>query len=248
MPEREYARMRQVEDEHWWYQALRSLVARELARSAGRHGPLRVLDVGCGTGGGLARWAETMGTPSYGIDLSTAALAHCRGRGERLVAQASAEAMPFGGGAFDVVVSLDVLCLDGVDEARALAEIHRVLRPGGLLVLNLPAFEALRGTHDRAVRIRRRFVREEVAQLVRAAGFGVVRLSYWNTALFPLVWLTRRLRHGGAEPTSDLAPLPRPLNAGLTALVRAEARLLRRVTSPFGTSVLCVAARVSKRT
>ena len=243
MPDREYARMRQVEDEHWWYQALRSLVARELERTAGRRVPARLLDVGCGTGGGLARWTEARGAPSYGIDLSTAALAHCRARGERLVAQASAEALPFGGDAFDVVVSLDVLCLDGVDEARALAEIHRVLRPGGLLVLNLPAFEALRGVHDRAVRIRRRFVREEVAALLRAAGFGAARVSYWNTTLFPAVWLTRRLRHGGAEPTSDLAPLPRPVNAALAVLVQAEARLLARVTPPFGTSVLSVAAK-----
>ena len=243
MPDREYARMRQVEDGHWWYQALRSLVARELARYGTRRDPVRVLDVGCGTGGGLVRWAATVGAPSCGIDLSTAALAHCRARGERLVAQASAEALPFGSDAFDVVVSLDVLCLDGVDEARALAEIHRVLRPGGVLVMNLPAFEALRGAHDRAVRIRHRFVRREVAALLRAAGFGAARVSYWNTALFPAVWLTRRLRHGGAEPTSDLAPPPGPVNAALAALVQAEASLLRRVRAPFGTSVLGVAVK-----
>ena len=243
MPDREYATMRQAEDGHWWYEGLRSLVARELARHLRRGTALRVLDVGCGTGGGLARWAAATGAPCHGIDLSSSALAHCRARGERLVAQASAEALPFGSGAFDVIVSLDVLCLDGVDEARALAEIHRVLRPGGVLVMNLPAFEALRGAHDRAVRIRHRYVGREVAQLLRAAGFGAVRVSYWNTALFPAVWLTRRLRHGGAEPTSDLAPLPRPVNAALAALVRAEASLLSRVRLPFGTSVLSVAAK-----
>lgn len=244
MPGREYDRMRAVEDEHWWYRALRSLVARELARAARGRGPQRLLDVGCGTGRGLARWSEVLGRPSYGIDLSPDALAHCRARGERLLAQASAGALPFGAAAFDLVVSLDVLCLDGVDEARALAEIHRVLRPGGRLVLNLPAFEALRGEHDRAVRIRHRSTTAEVAALLRSAGFGEVRASYWNTALFPAVWLTRRLRHGDAEPTSDLALLPRPVNALLAALVQAEGRLLARVAPPFGTSVLSVAVKL----
>lgn len=244
MPGREYDRMREVEDEHWWYRALRSLVARELARAARGRGPQRLLDVGCGTGRGLARWREVLGRPSYGIDLSPDALAHCRARGERLLAQASAESLPFAAGAFDLVVSLDVLCLDGVDEARALGEIHRVLRKGGRLVLNLPAFEALRGEHDRAVRIRHRSTTREVAALLRSAGFGEVRARYWNTALFPAVWLTRRLRHGGSEPTSDLALLPRPVNALLAAVVQAEGRLLARLTPPFGTSVLSVAVKL----
>lgn len=240
---REYARMRQAEDEHWWYRALRSLVARELARSTGRGGLPRILDAGCGTGGGLARWTQTLGTPCYGIDLASAALSHCRQRGQRLVAQASVEALPFGRDAFDVVVSLDVLCLEGVDEPAALAEIRRVLRPGGLLVLNVPAFDTLRGEHDRAVRIRRRFVREELADLLRANGFDVGRVSYWNTVLFPAVWLIRRLRRGGREATSDLTRLPGALNAALAALLRAEAKLLAVVKLPFGTSVLCVATK-----
>lgn len=243
MSNREYVRMRQAEDGHWWYRALRSLVSRELASRLGRGTLLRVLDAGCGTGGGLDRWTRTLRVPCHGIDLSSAALAHCRERGQRLVAQASIEALPFGAGVFDAVVSLDVLCLEGVDERGALAELRRVLRPGGLLVLNLPAFAALRGEHDRAVLVRRRFVREELEALLGEGGFEVGRVAYWNTSLFPAVWLVRRLRRRGAEATSDLAPLPGPLNALLAAVLRVEAKLLPAVRIPFGTSVLCVARK-----
>lgn len=243
MSAREYARMRQAEDEHWWYRALRRLVAGEVARASGRGGAPRILDAGCGTGGGLDRWALAVGAPGYGVDLASAALGHCRARGQDRVAEASVEALPFCAGTFDAVVSLDVLCLEGLDESRALAEFRRVLRPGGLLVLNLPAFEALRGEHDRAVRIRRRFRSAELVDLLRASGFNVGRVSYWNTILFPAVWLVRRLRRGGHEASSDLAALPGPLNAALAAILRAESKLLSAMRPPFGTSVLCVATR-----
>lgn len=243
MSAHEYARMRQAEDEHWWYRALRSLVAREVAHASGFGGPPRILDAGCGTGGGLDRWALAVGAPGYGVDLASAALGHCRARGQDGIALASVEALPFGAGTFDAVVSLDVLCLEGLDEARALAEFRRVLRPGGLLVLNLPAFEALRGEHDRAVRIRRRFRSAELADLLRESGFRVGRVRYWNTILFPAVWLIRRLRRGGHEASSDLAALPGPLNAALAALLAAESRVTAALQPPFGTSVLCVATR-----
>ena len=234
--------MRRVEDELWWYRSLRSLVARELKRRLRTASP-RILDAGCGTGASLVAWTRALHVPCSGIDLSSAALAHCRERGERRVAQASVEALPFGDAAFDAVVSLDVLCLDGVDESRSLVEFHRVLRTGGLLVLNLPAFESLRGEHDRAVRIRRRFERTDAEAMLRASGFTVSRVAYWNTLLFPAVWLVRRLRRGGTEATSDLAPVPAPLNLLLVALLRVEAVLFRVIRPPFGTSVLCVAMK-----
>lgn len=243
MPAREYDVMRRAEERHWWYRALRSLVARELARTVARPAAARVLDAGCGTGGGLVRWRVTLGVPCYGIDLAGGALAHCAERGERRVAQAPLEALPFREDTFDAVVSLDVLCLEGVDEPRSLAEIRRVLRPGGSLILNLPAFAGLRGEHDRAVRIRHRYTSQELARLLRASGFAVGRIRYWNTALFPLAWLVRRLRRGSGEATSDLVPLPGPLNAALAALLRLETTLLARAAPPFGTSVLAVAVK-----
>lgn len=241
----EYDIMRRAEDAHWWYRALRFSVARELSLAAPRG--TSVLDAGCGTGGGLGHWRSALRARAYGVDLSAAAIAHCRERGERLIARASVMTMPFRDEVFDVVVSLDVLCLDGVDEQRTLEEMRRVLRPRGILVVNVPAFAGLSGQHDRAVRIRRRFTRSELVAAVRSSGFEVLRVRYWNTLLFPIAWLVRRWRSAGeGAATSDLAPAPRLLNGGLTALLRAEAATFGW-EAPFGTSVMCIARRVESR-
>lgn len=235
--------MRQAEGTHWWYRTLRRLVALRLrTHLAPADAPL-VLDAGCGTGGGLERWAHVVGARCFGIDLSADALSHCLERGETLIAQASVTALPFADRSFGAVVSLDVLCLEGVDEDLALAEINRVLRPGGILVMNLPAFEALRGQHDLAVRIRRRFSRGDVEHLLRTNGFDIRETSYWNVFFFPIVWLARRVRRGRGPASSDLAPVPEPLNTVLAVLLRVETKLAANVRMPFGTSVICAARK-----
>lgn len=244
IPDREYARMREAEDTHWWYRTLRSLVSHELARRiVGGGPPPRVLDAGCGTGGGLGHWTRAVGARCYGIDVSSEALSHTRSRGERLIAQASIHDLPFRDGSVDAVVCLDVLCREGVEEERALAEIRRVLLPGGLLILNAPAFETLRGEHDRAVRTRRRFTRGELDRLLHVNGFLVTRVSYWNALLFPVVWVVRRLRSGRHldSPSSDIGHVPAVLNAALRVVLTLEQNAFRVVGLPFGTSVLAVA-------
>lgn len=242
----EYALMRHAEDQHWWYRTLRRLVARLLDRYVDPAARGRVLDAGCGTGGGMARWSRTLGIRCFGIDLASEALVHCRARGARLIARAPVEHLPFPDGVFDAAVSLDVLCLEGVDEERTLAELRRVLRGGGLLILNLPAFASLRGEHDVAVRIRRRYARRDVEALLGSVGYDVLRCTYWNAALLPLVWAFRRVRSAkrpSCPATSDIGALPRPLNAGLAALLAAESEIALRAGLPFGTSVLCAARR-----
>lgn len=241
----EYARMRDNEERHWWFRTLRTQVVRALARHVVRRSGLRLLDAGCGTGGGLRRWNVALGLDrSYGLDLSAAALQFSAGRGLGPLVRGSVTTLPFGDATFDAAVSLDVLCLEGVDEAAGLAELRRVLRPGGILVLNLPAFPGLRGEHDLAVRIRRRYRRPELEQLVTAAGFRVRRCGYWNALLFLPFALVRRIRSGRVAdrpPVSDIRPLPGPLDALLAGLMRLEVAVSERVRLPFGTSLLCVA-------
>jgi SAM-dependent methyltransferase len=133
------------------------------------------------------------------------------------------------------------------DDARALAELARVLRPGGRLCLNLPAYRWLAGEHDLAVETKRRYTRGEVGALLRAAGFAPERLTYWNAALLPAVAaaraLSRRRGRGSGEARSDVRVPPWPINRALLALVRAEGRLLRRIDLPAGSSILGVARR-----
>jgi SAM-dependent methyltransferase len=239
--------MRTAEDTHWWYQSLRSLVVRLLRRYAILGHRSRVLDAGCGTGGGMAHWRAGLGVSRcIGIDIAEEALRYCRRRGGDLLARSSVLALPFPDSSFDVVVSLDVLCLKGVDEGQALAELHRVLTKDGLLIINMPAFQWLRGEHDVAVGIRRRYRRREIEKLVAKANFIPLRASYWNAILLPAVLAVRRLRSGrqlDRPAVSDLHTLPAFLNALLTRVAGLELTLLERMSLPFGSSVICAARR-----
>ncbi|HEX8679696.1 MAG TPA: class I SAM-dependent methyltransferase, partial [Chthoniobacterales bacterium] len=139
--------MRSVEDDLWWYQALRTHV---LGSIQPPRPAFDLLDAGCGTGGMLARVHERFPRAALsGLDFSARAieLTRLRETGATLV-EGSVDALPFADASFDVVLSLDVIIVGGVNERRALAEMHRVLRRGGILILNLPAFDFLRGSHD----------------------------------------------------------------------------------------------------
>jgi SAM-dependent methyltransferase len=227
--------MRGVEDAHWWYQVLHGLVADALRRHAqgGRH----LLDAGCGTGGMLARldaW-ET-----HGCDLSAEAVEFCRERGLRQVLVSSVHEMPYADGFIDVVLSLDVLYHARVDPVRALVEMRRVLAPHGLLVVNVPAFECLRGTHDDAVEGARRYRLRSLVRLLAAQGFDIVEAHYWNAWLFLPLWL-RRLT--SSAEAGDLSLPPAWLNQLLIRGGRIDAALCRRWRMPFGTSAFVVARR-----
>lgn len=244
----EYDTMARVEDSYWWYRGLRGLVARTLRRELAGRRPARILDDGCGTGGGMATLAAAFpGTVIVGADLARPAVGYSRRRGAGLVCQASANRLPFRDGAFDAVVIADVLNVAAVDDRAALGEAHRVLRPGGVLVANVPAFEWLRGAHDAAVHTARRYRRDQLGRLLTTAGFEVRRLTYWNTLLLPLALVVRRLRSGrgagDARPRSDLIPLPRELNWLLTNVVVADTWLSARVRLPLGMSLFGVAVK-----
>lgn len=231
----EYGRMFEAEARHWWYAGLHELVLDLRSRYAAGQDPW--LDVGCGTGGLLAK----IGTGAYGVDLSSAALAFCRRRGLCKTALASADALPFGAASFGLVTLMDVLYHREVgDPAAVLREAWRVLRPGGCVMLNVPAYEALRSSHDRAIHTARRFRRSQVRALFGPAGFEVVRATYWNTLLFPVaagMRLGRRGRGGGPSDVAIPGAFENAVGRGALALERAW---LRRWDLPFGLSVIGV--------
>jgi SAM-dependent methyltransferase len=241
---REYDAMRALEDVHWWYQALRSLVLEQLP--PGR----RILDAGCGTGGMLDRLRDR---DAVGIDISGVAVSHAARRGLPRICRASAGALPFRDGVFDAVLSLDVIYHREIsDDAAAVAECARVLRPGGTFLLHVPAYDWLAGGHDRATHGVRRYTRARVARLVEDAGLEISALTGRNViALFGAV-ARRRLRPSGGSSAgkrgeSDLAPLPRGLNAALAAAGRAENAFLRHASIPAGLSIWCRAVKPAGR-
>jgi ubiquinone/menaquinone biosynthesis C-methylase UbiE len=245
MKPEEHDIMRSVEESYWWYQALRQHVV-DMLRP--QRETFLLLDAGCGSGGMLARLRREFPKADLtGIDESEHAIELCRERntGARLV-RAGVHELPFPDAAFDIVLSLDVWVNEGVDDALAAHETHRVLRAGGKLILNLAALEFLRGTHDEAVGAVRRYSRPQVQALLEGANFEIERLTYWNAALTPPIALMRwlsRMRPHSQPPRSDFRPLPPFVNAALKQLAALELSASRHLSLPFGTSLFAVARK-----
>jgi SAM-dependent methyltransferase len=238
----EYDRLYALEDEHWRFTALRAVLRRVLERSArpgaGRARP-RVLDAGCGCGG----TTRSLGAAAdvTGVDWHPRALAWAARRDLRALVRAGVEALPFADGVFDAVVSVDVLYHRAVrDDAAALAELARVCRAGGCVVLWLPAYEWLRGAHDTAVHTERRYTRGRLRALARAAGLVPEHLGYAHALALPAVAARRAFQPVAPEPHSDLARTPPWIARTLDALLRVEGALALRVPLPFGVSLLAV--------
>lgn len=245
MSPREIDTMRSVEDVLWWYRALRGHV---LASLRAADPAFNLLDAGCGSGGMLARIREQFPQATLaGLDFSARALELTEQRkiNARLV-QGRADQLPFCDGEFDVVLSLDVLVLHGVNEKEAVREMHRVLRKGGMLIVNVAAFDFLRGSHDVATNMARRYTRPRLARLLRDEGFTIESLSYWNMLLMPAVGLVRwasRRQTTQPDVRSDLAPMWAPLNLLLSSLAQTELVVSRNIPLPFGTSLFARARK-----
>jgi len=238
----EYDHIYALEEQHWRYRAIRKTLLSALRRHERKSGfPLRrILDAGCGTGGTQRTLAAL--APSVGVDLHPRALALARQRSAGPLVRADIARLPFASASFDAVVSVDVLYHRRVgDDARALAELARVCRPGGAVVLWLPAYDWMRSSHDEVVHTARRYTRKRVRELARGAALRVERLSYVHAPV-----LLAAIAHHGLErmrrgaPRSSLGELPRLLNTALEGALALEGELALRLPLPFGLSLLAV--------
>lgn len=210
----EVSKLALLEDRHWWYRERRWLLARELAR-LGRPGI--AVDIGA-AGGGNTRVLREHGWRELVVEYGEEGAVTAAARGLRTV-RADATALPLQAGAVDLVVAFDVLEHIEDDEAAA-AEIARVLRPGGTLLVAVPCDMALWSAHDVAVGHVRRYDREGLRRLVAGAGLVVADLRSWNVLLRPVVRMRRR-----TSTESDLTELNPIVNAGLTTIIQAERHL-----------------------
>ncbi len=238
----EYDRIAELEERHWWYLGMRSIarawVVSLARRDAGR--PWRILDAGCGTGGGM-RWLSEFGRVS-GCDLHSSATRHAS-RGGLKVAQASVQSLPFVNGSFDLVTSFEVLYhLAVTDDQGAMAEAARLLRPGGWFLVRVPAYDWLRGAHDRQVHTRHRYGRTELRRKLTEAGLTVERLSGAGLTILPPAIMIRLLQ-GSGSVSSDVTLPSTVTNQFLLALLTGESKWLRHRSLPAGLSLIALARK-----
>ena len=228
--------MRAHEDTLWWYVHLRKILLK--AMQAAACSPSRILDIGCGTGGNMDFLSRVFPQAQIlGFDQNDHALELARTRKLTGLSKASAEQIPFTDGYFDAAICMDVLYHQNAEESKILAEARRVLKPGGFLFVNVPAFESLRGSHDRAVHGKRRYRSGKLKELFEKAGLKIVFFTYWNFTLFPVLWLWRKISPG---QKSDVQMPSGFVNTLIKNLLDQEMKFL---PLPYGSSLFAAAVK-----
>lgn len=236
-----------AEARHFWFRGFRYFVTPLVRQATAGVRAARILDCGCGTGNNL----DLLGRfgAAYGFDLTAVGLQIGREAGRRRLVRASTGAIPFKSNAFDLATSFDVLySLETELERAAMAEMRRILRPGGHVIINVAALESLRGDHSVLSREVRRYDRRSLSRLLAEHGFQIVRMTYTNAVLFPPLLIARALqRRRGLRPEEsadrEMRVPAAPLNLLMTAALRLESGWVRLVNNPFGSSLLCLARK-----
>ena len=241
----EYDYMFDLEDAYWWYVGMRRIANRLLRRNLvnGKAG-LRILDAGAGTGGSLHLLEDFGQVTAFDFAPQAAEMYARRQKGRICVA--SIDSIPFADDSFDLVTSFDVICqLDEEQEESAFRELQRVLKPGGGLMIRVPAFQFLHGPHDVVLHTKHRYSAGEISDKLEHVGFRAIKTTYANTILFPVALARRLLSKVLRLQTqdSDVRPVPMPVNTAFTAVLSAEASVLSHTRLPFGLSVIAMASK-----
>lgn len=244
MQQHTYAIMNRVENSHWWYVGRRAILESFLERISNElcttNNELRILDVGCGTGGNL-EMLKNFGA-AEGVDVSDDALEFCQSKG-LTVHKGLAEELPFGDGSFDVVTALDVVeHLD--DDVAGLSEMFRVLKKGGKTLIFVPAFMWLWGVQDDISNHRIRYTKKQITERLEKAGFEIERATYANITFFaPILGGRTLMKITGIKPESENNVNVSALNGIFGKIFSSEKLWLKNFDIPFGVSIVIVAKK-----
>ena len=234
-----YDQLYRKEKNHWWFSCRRRLAVAMLRRF-GAKTPGRILDMGCGTGATLDE-LRPLGTV-FGLDISATALHYCMSRNHTRLTLGVGESLPYRESTFDGVVSLDVI--EHIEQdAVALQNLYRICAPHGLIVITVPATPWLWTTRDDRLLHKRRYTSTELISKARAAGFEVVKCSYYCVFFFPIVAavvLFNRMFGRKADVKDDVPSVNPVLNVLFCIVLSLEQRLMCRLDYPFGVSLFCV--------
>ncbi|MFB3918333.1 MAG: methyltransferase domain-containing protein [Terriglobales bacterium] len=244
MERTEYRTMYDFENSYWWYVARRQLVYALLKKLKGNSKHRIIMDVGCGTGGNEPMLAD-FGKVTL-ADRSVDALSWCRKRGLQRLLASNLESLPLSSGSVDMITALDVLEHTD-DDLSALKEMYRVLKPGGIILVTVPAYGFLWSEHDEALHHRRRYTSYELRNKLASVNLDLQRLTYFITLLFFPIFAMRfwqNLFKSNLRPKTGHILLPAWLNWLLIKVLAVERVICcNLINFPFGVSVVAIARK-----
>jgi ubiquinone/menaquinone biosynthesis C-methylase UbiE len=242
------------EDSHWWFASRTRALKAVMAPLLGKTPDFRLLDVGCGAGN-MIHHLSCYGQVK-GLDIDERPVKIARQRGYDVDQFDVTASMPFDDNSFDAVTALDVI-EHNQDDVAILTESYRVLKPGGHLIITVPAFMWLWSHNDDINAHVRRYTAREIKQKLSQTGFKVRRVTYNNFFVFPMAAALILLRRSSkaepelashhldeAEYQVEMEPASPPVNAALTFVGQVEAALIRWVNLPVGTSLIVVGQKL----
>jgi SAM-dependent methyltransferase len=235
--------MAEREEDYWWHLGRLRIIETYLRKVTGCRSDIRMLNVGCGTGGTipvLEKYGEV-----NNLDVSEYAISFMLRRGYSRVSGTDGVSIPYTDNSFDVVCAFDVL--EHIeDDVRALAEWSRVLKADGAIILTVPAYQCLWSGHDVALHHYRRYTKKRLICAATAAGLRADKASYaivFSLPLLAIIRVVRKITKVHAAPESSYVDLPKCLNWMFTRFLYFEAKLHRHVALPAGSSVAAILRR-----
>jgi len=235
-----YERMAAHDTTHWWYRARREILSDYLTRFGDIPEGARILEIGCGTGHNLPMLAQFGEIDAIEIDETAAAKASER-LGKKVGSSPLPELEGVQPGSYDLVAVLDVV--EHVeDDVAALKAIATALKPGGKILITVPAHQWMWSAHDVVNHHKRRYSKGTLTGALGKAGLKWRKLRWFNSLLFPVAVAARFAGKLMGKDDSDDSPPPKPLNSAFETIFGLERHLLGRVPMPPGLSIIVLAS------